>query len=362
MKRHALIVDDSLTVRMDLHAALSGAGFLVTACETKAAALAALKTRSFVLVILDVNLPDGNGVELLIMMRSTIDWSQVPIMMLSDETQVKSRIRGLTKGADEYVGKPYDSAYVVARARELTQEVSEGPSSLRSPVASKVLLVEDTPRFAALVVKTLRQDVHEVVVAYSGKEALELLAVEPVDAIVLDLVLPGIDGLETCKRIKRLQGRERIPIMILTSSDDSQARQDALAAGADELVVKTPGLEQVRSHLRALLLKARLKSDREADTGPQSSRSEPGSGPRSTRLFQQIIAASGLPDAIARGTLQRAFRRSGVDCETLSPADLFRALPAIREALGMFLPPSEVDRRLQTMEALARLSRAPPSR
>jgi DNA-binding response OmpR family regulator len=362
MKPHVLVVDDSLTVRMDLRAALSGAGFQVTACETKMAALKALKTRSFALVILDVNLPDGNGVELLVMMRGTVEWSQVPIMMLSNETQVKSRIRGLIKGADEYVGKPYDSAYVVARARELTrsQEPFEDPNR-RLSAARKVLLVEDSASFAALVVKHLQKDGHDVVIAYSGEEALELLAVDPVDAILLDLVLPGIDGLETCKRLKHIHGRERIPIMILTSSEDSRAHEDALGAGADEVVVKSPDLDQVRLRLRALLAKARLNGEREGGQAPPSSRGGPASAPRSTRLFEQIIAASGLSDVIARGTLQRALRRSGIDYETLSPGDLVRALPALREALSLFLPPPEVERRVQTMAALARLSSGPPA-
>ncbi len=135
MKPQVLVVDDSLTIRMDLRAALGAAGFLVTACETKALAQKVLESRPFSLVVLDVLLPDGDGIDLLKQIRNSLQLSRVPVILLSTEAEVKDRILGLTFGADEYVGKPYDTGYLVQRARELMSRYGSVPRRRRTLAA-----------------------------------------------------------------------------------------------------------------------------------------------------------------------------------------------------------------------------------
>src|SRR5688572_32024559 len=103
MKPTVLIVDDSLTVRMDLAEAFESEEMETRLAPTIAAARGALSERRFDLMILDVLLPDGNGVELLRELRRDPATSQVPILMLSGEADVKDRILGLEHGADDYV-------------------------------------------------------------------------------------------------------------------------------------------------------------------------------------------------------------------------------------------------------------------
>jgi two-component system NtrC family sensor kinase len=116
MKPRVLIVDESLTVRMDLQEAFESIGFATTIGETLAAARKALAEGSFSLVILDVLLPDGDGVDLLREIKNTPTMATTPVVLLSTEAEVRDRVRGLKTGADEYVGKPYDRANVLARA------------------------------------------------------------------------------------------------------------------------------------------------------------------------------------------------------------------------------------------------------
>src|SRR5260370_15393590 len=116
MNATILVVDDSLTVRMNLIEVLDAADLPAKACATMAEARRALAKDRFSLVILDVLLPDGDGVELLQEIRATPSASGTAVMMLSTEAEIHDRIRGLTTGADEYVGKPYQPAYVVSRA------------------------------------------------------------------------------------------------------------------------------------------------------------------------------------------------------------------------------------------------------
>jgi DNA-binding response OmpR family regulator len=139
MTGSVLIVDDSLTVRMNLVEILDAAGLSTTACATGAEARKALAGHSFSLVILDVLLPDADGVELLKEIRADPTASGTAVMLLSTEAEVRHRIRGLTTGADEYVGKPYEPGYVVARAREL---VRRGQAA--APAGRETILVIET--------------------------------------------------------------------------------------------------------------------------------------------------------------------------------------------------------------------------
>src|SRR5262245_54109834 len=145
MKDAALIVDDSLTVRMDLAEAFEEAGFLVHSCASAAEARQTLAREMVSIIVLDVVLPDGDGVDLLKEFRSSPAGATVAILMLSTEAEVKDRVRGLQTGADEYVGKPYDTGYVVARARELVR----ARRADAAPAAGEgaILLIDDSVTF-----------------------------------------------------------------------------------------------------------------------------------------------------------------------------------------------------------------------
>src|SRR5581483_424349 len=112
------IVDDSLTVRMDLADAFADAGFETRLCSTLSEARQALGEANPEVVILDILLPDGDGVHFLQELRASRA-SKAVVVMLSTEAEIGDRIRGLQTGADEYVGKPYDVGYVVAKSQEL---------------------------------------------------------------------------------------------------------------------------------------------------------------------------------------------------------------------------------------------------
>src|ERR1700735_5416528 len=145
-----LIVDDSLTVRMDLKEAFEDAGFQTILCASAAAARQAFADVAMCIAVLDVLLPDGNGVELLMELRASAGTSSIIVLMLSTEAEVTDRLRGLQTGADEYVGKPYDIHYVVARARELLH-ARRAVQSRASPTT--ILVIDDSITFR----ETLRQ-------------------------------------------------------------------------------------------------------------------------------------------------------------------------------------------------------------
>src|ERR1700742_3912819 len=138
-KPDILIVDDSLTVRMDLRDLFEAAGFEVTCCDCLRAARTALAQHCHALIVLDVLLPDGDGIDLLAEIKNGPGPS-IAVMLLSSETEVRDRIRGLRTGADEYIGKPYDRSYVLAQAWRF---IGARGSSPEDTVTRKILLVDD---------------------------------------------------------------------------------------------------------------------------------------------------------------------------------------------------------------------------
>src|ERR1700730_18089409 len=161
MSATVLVVDDSLTVRMNLMELLDAAGLPAMACASATEARRLLAENHFALVILDVLLPDGDGIEVLEEIRATPSASGTAVMLLSTEAEIRDRIRGLTTGADEYVGKPYDPGYVVARARELMRR------GANAAVASQetVLVIDDSVTFREALKEALENASYRVLVA-----------------------------------------------------------------------------------------------------------------------------------------------------------------------------------------------------
>src|ERR1700730_7709865 len=182
MSATVLVVDDSLTVRMNLMELLDAAGLPAMACASATEARRLLAENHFALVILDVLLPDGDGIQLWEELRATPSASGTAVMLLSTEAEIRDRIRGLTTGADEYVGKPYDPGYVVARARELVRR-GDGATP---PAQESVLLIDDSVTFREELKAALERASYRVVVAATGEDGLRVAADLRPSAIIVD--------------------------------------------------------------------------------------------------------------------------------------------------------------------------------
>jgi DNA-binding response OmpR family regulator len=253
MMATVLVVDDSLTVRMDLVSAFEAAGFRCLPCASLAEARAALASTSIDVVVLDMLLPDGEGTELLGELRGSEHGALASIIMLSTEAEVKDRIRGLQTGADEYVGKPYDTAYVVSRARELMRRTAG--QTQRKPT---VLVIDDSVTFRETLRDALQADGYETLVAGTGEAGLRIASDHRPGAILVDGELPGIDGPTVIRHVRIDTALRNIPCVLLTASDDRNAELHALDAGADAFVRKDQDVEVILARLAAVLRSATL--------------------------------------------------------------------------------------------------------
>ncbi|HEY2461648.1 MAG TPA: response regulator [Candidatus Acidoferrum sp.] len=178
-------------------------------------------------------------------------------MLLSSEADVKDRVRGINRGADEYVGKPYDQSYVVARARELLRKGKPAgdPASLKT-----VLVIDDSPTFREELKSVLESSGFEVVTAGTGEEGLRVAVDVRPAVVVVDGVLPGIDGPTVIRRIRADAFLRSTPCILLTASEGRDSELSALDAGADAYVRKEDDTQVILARVTAVLRSAGASS------------------------------------------------------------------------------------------------------
>jgi two-component system response regulator MprA len=141
----------------------------------------------------------------------------------------------------------------------------------------RVLVVDDEPAVRTALERALRIEGYDVELAEDGLEALQRLAAHSPDAVVLDVLMPNVDGLEVCRRLRAAD--DQTPVLMLTARDAVGDRVAGLDAGADDYLVKPFALEELHARLRALLRRVGVNeagvlrfSDVAMDTGTREVR------------------------------------------------------------------------------------------
>jgi DNA-binding response OmpR family regulator len=149
------------------------------------------------------------------------------------------------------------------------------------PNSSTILLVDDEDSVQKLLTYPLEREGFRVVQARDGEEALERFAAEHVDLVVLDLMLPKLDGLEVCKR---LRAQSEVPIIMLTARGDELDKVLGLELGADDYITKPFSIREFSSRVRALLRRAAVA--------------------RQPTVDGEVISADGLTIDLARRSVE----------------------------------------------------------
>ncbi len=156
---------------------------------------------------------------------------------------------------------------------------------------STVLLVDDDEAVRRVLSFPLERDGYRVVQAVDGAEALGRFDDQPVDLVVLDIMLPKLDGLEVCKQLRT---RSSVPIIMLTARDDELDKVLGLELGADDYITKPFSIREFRSRVKALLRRARAARDGQLGPG------------------EQVLVADGLTIDLPRRTVEVRGGRVGL--------------------------------------------------
>ena len=256
MNKRTFIVEDSLTVRMDLREALEDAGFDCVECATLAQARAALAQGVPALVLLDNLLPDGDGAAWLPELRAAPQGGDCVVLILSNASQASDRLRGLAHGADEYVGKPYDRLYVIDRARELVRQ-RQARQAPPMPQPASVLLIDDSETFREALRDALEPHGYDIHTAAHGEEGLRQAAALRPNAVIVDQHMPGIDGAAVIRRLRLDPALRHTPCLLLTADEGPEAELRALEAGADAFARKQDDVDLILARVAAMLRSAK---------------------------------------------------------------------------------------------------------
>jgi two-component system, OmpR family, response regulator len=131
--------------------------------------------------------------------------------------------------------------------------------------STRILLVDDEQSVQTLLTYPLVREGYDVVSAHDGREALDRFAEQRFDLVVLDIMLPTLDGIEVCRRMR---SRSRVPIIMLTAKDDEIDKVLGLEIGADDYITKPFSVREFRSRVRAALRRAEMVGDRPGGEEP----------------------------------------------------------------------------------------------
>jgi two-component system NtrC family sensor kinase len=259
MADQILIVEDSETQALQLTWLLEKEGWDVIRVSTGEAALDELNRKLPALMIVDYRLPGILGDELCRKIRMNVDTRGLPILILTGEESSGSERAGLDSGADGYVSKSVASEILILRVRALLRSPGERASVLSPQEAyfhrARILAIDDSPTWLESLVLAFSGEGYEIVTANCADEGFEKIAQESFDCVMVDLIMPGIDGIETCRRITQMARSMDRPIVIimLTSSETKEDMTRGLEAGADDFASKSSDMTVLKARIRALL-------------------------------------------------------------------------------------------------------------
>lgn len=203
----ALIVEDDPYAARLVGLQLGEAGFGCVIAPTAEAALEQLdRMPPPDLITLDILLPGMDGWELLAELKRRPQLSSIPVVIISI---VSERDKGLSLGATGVLQKPFTQAELLAALAAARPDAGSQPL--------KLLAIDDDPAVLELVCNHLGSNALEIRCAHSGREGLEMAEADPPDLILLDLMMPGMDGFEVAEALRRRERTARIPILVLTA-------------------------------------------------------------------------------------------------------------------------------------------------
>ena len=202
-----LIVDDEVSAR-ELLASYLEPEYRVAMADSGVEALKEAQRLRPDAITLDVMMPGGNGFEILVALRKNPETANIPVIILSivDQKQV-----GFALGADDYLIKPVRKPALLETIRKYVPSPADDDSS--------ILLVDDDPKALELLQEILRSAGYETQGVRSGTRALEVLANKVVGAILLDLLMPGMDGFQVIRHVRQEPVLKELPILVMTAKN-----------------------------------------------------------------------------------------------------------------------------------------------
>jgi two-component system cell cycle response regulator len=228
------------------------------------------------LILLDVMMPNMDGYEVTLTLKAMPTTSHIPIIMISALQGMEDKAKGLKAGAEEFLSKPVNMVELLARINSMillrryreqlslrmrSEEQFIGcdtpsiPSRNEEICQATILLVEDNKKDIKLIKGHLSDFPYEILIAEKGEDAITMMKANKVDLIILDILLPGINGFEVCSAIKELNELPPPQVVIITALDDLGSQIKGAELGADDYLIKPINGQVFRAKINSLVRK-----------------------------------------------------------------------------------------------------------
>jgi two-component system, cell cycle response regulator len=275
LKRRILIVDDDpLNVKL-LASKLPEDQFEpITAFSGQEAMRKTLKNPPD-LILLDIMMPEMNGYEVSHWLKTNPTTQDIPIILVTALDGADDKIKGFEAGADEFLNKPVNTIELLARinsllrlryyreqllSRTLSEKGFSGGQTTPDPAeaihpSGKILLVEDDEKDARMIQEYFAGESYQLETVNTGEAALDRIQKEGIDLVLLDVLLPGLNGFEVCQRIKGLHQTQDLQVVLITCLPDLENKIKGVEQGADDYLIKPINGRELKARIKVLIKK-----------------------------------------------------------------------------------------------------------
>lgn len=265
LQKRILVVDDSPTVRMQIREELEQGGYEVVEAKNGLEALIlAASAAPPDLITLDIEMPKIDGFETCRKLResqysrffSKSEDHRVPVIFITGNDNLEDRKKGFELGAVDFVTKPFHSGEILSVANNI----------LNPPIKQKgikALVADDNIVARKIASLCLSREGIDVFEAEDGKQAYEFISTsgDQLDIVITDLVMPKMDGMLLCRKIRKELGKLDIPIIVLTAMSDLSEILEVFRAGASDYLVKPFSKEELLARINVHIDRSRVNRE-----------------------------------------------------------------------------------------------------
>lgn len=244
-----LIVEDDELNRTLLERRLKSNKFNVTCCSNGTDALSLAEKGSIKLILLDINLPDINGIEVLEKIKSNPQTKHIKVIMVTADDDRETVLHCIEKGAADYLIKPFSMRIVNERIKRCALKASVSNVNKET----NILLVDDQELNRDVLAHRLRKHGYNITCVSNGETALNTLNNEKFDLILLDIMKPDMSGVDVLKSIRTSGQHQKTPVIMVTALDNMDTVNECMDHGADDYLTKPLNTELLKIRVSSCL-------------------------------------------------------------------------------------------------------------
>lgn len=254
-----LIVDDNAMNRDMLARRLEREGYNITTATGGEEALKLVHEQEFDLILLDILMPDIDGYKVLEQLKADDRTREIPVVMLTAVHEMDSVVRCFEMGVEDYLTKPFNIPFVKSRIssclRSATvKENTKGRESKPEDKDHHLLIVDDNAMNRDMLARRLEREGYHITTAAGGRQALELVGGGRFDLILLDILMPDMDGYEVLEKLKNNDATREIPVIMLTAVNEVESVKHCIDMGAEDYLIKPFNAVLLKSRIAATLI------------------------------------------------------------------------------------------------------------